>query len=61
MSMKETSLPFRFSVRQRSLTRPREKVALPAPMTLMRTCPGMGILLRKEKIHHREHRDHGEG
>ena len=32
-SMKATGCPSRRSVKQRSLTRPREKVALPAPMT----------------------------
>src|SRR6476661_4889888 len=34
-SMKETRLPLRCSVRHRSFTRPREKVALPAPITVI--------------------------
>src|SRR5262245_44384957 len=37
MSMKDTSLSFRFGVRQRSLTSPSENTPLPAPITEIRT------------------------
>ncbi len=41
MSMKTTSLPARLGVRQRSFTSPSEKVALPAPITPIRTAVPM--------------------
>jgi len=37
MSMKQTWLPARLVVRQRSLTKPKENWALPAPITLILT------------------------
>src|SRR5262245_54797343 len=46
MSMKQTWLPARLSVRHKSLTSPSENCALPAPITLILIAVGISLLLR---------------